>query len=127
MIQNIKNTLVTVLELAHIRLEMACLEISEQKERLLAAMIYILLATFFIFTAFISLLFGLNAFLESTESKISAFFIIAIIFLLLALTMAFFVVKFFKKQAFLSDMVSEIKQDIKALKEIINQPRDTLR
>ena len=63
-------------------------------------MIYILLATFFIFTAFISLLFGLNAFLESTESKISAFFIIAIIFLLLALTMAFFVVKFFKKQAF---------------------------
>ncbi|WP_249321912.1 phage holin family protein [Campylobacter curvus] len=69
---------------------MACLEISEQKERLLVAMIYILLATFFIFTAFISLLFGLNAFLENTESKISAFFIIAIIFLLLALTMAFF-------------------------------------
>ncbi|WP_349304389.1 phage holin family protein [Campylobacter curvus] len=127
MIQNIKNTLVTILELAHIRLEMACLEISEQKERLLAAMIYILLATFFIFTAFISLLFGLNAFLESTESKISAFFIIAVIFLLLALTMTFFVVKFFKKQTFLSDTVSEIKQDIKALKEIINQPRDTLR
>ncbi|WP_349304284.1 phage holin family protein [Campylobacter curvus] len=126
MIQNIKNTLVTILELAHIRLEMACLEISEQKERLLVAMIYILLATFFIFTAFISLLFGLNAFLESTESKISAFFIITVVFLLLALTMVFFVVKFFKKQAFLSDTVSEIKQDIKALKEIINQPRDTL-
>ena len=127
MIQNIKNTLVTILELAHIRLEMACLEISEQKERLLVAMIYILLATFFIFTAFISLLFGLDAFLESTESKISVFFIIAVIFLLLALTMTFFVVKFFKKQTFLSDTVSEIKQDIKALKEIINQPRDTLR
>lgn len=82
MLDNIKsgfrNSLITLLEIAQVRGEMARIEINEQKNQLISVLIFILLAFVFLLVSFVSLLFGLDNYLLP-EQKVKVFFSIAII------------------------------------------------
>ena len=72
-IQKIKNTLITTLELTQIRLQMLRIDFIQLKNSLLSTLVIILFAFLLLLVSFISLLFGLNSYL-SPENKITAFF-----------------------------------------------------
>lgn len=79
-----KNSVVTLLEIAQVRGEMARIEITEQKNQLISVVIIALLAFIFLLVSFISLLFGLDNYLLP-ENKIKVFFSISIIAILVVI------------------------------------------
>jgi|GEM_PF-747139 uncharacterized protein PM0613 len=122
-IQKIKNTLITTLDLAQIRLQMLRIDFIQLKNSLLSTLIIILFSFLLLLISFISLLFGLNSYL-SPENKIIVFFSISIIALFIVFLLAFGLSRFLKKQkTFMMDTVIEIQQDISALKNIIGKSK----
>ena len=122
-IQKIKNTLITTLELTQIRLQMLRIDFIQLKNSLLSSLIIILFSSLLLLVSFISLLFGLDSYL-APENKITVFFSISVIALLIVLFLAFGLSRFLKKQkTFMMDTVIEIQQDISALKNIIGKSK----
>ena len=122
-IQKIKNTLITTLELTQIRLQMLRIEFIQLKNSLLSSLIIILFSSLLLLVSFISLLFGLDSYL-APENKITVFFSISVISLFIVLLLAFGLSRFLKKQkTFMMDTVIEIQQDISALKNIIGKSK----
>lgn len=122
-IQKIKNTLITTLELTQIRLQMLRIDFIQLKNSLLSTLIIILFSFLLLLISFISLLFGLNSYL-SPENKITVFFSISVITLFIVFLLAFGLSRFLKKQkTFMMDTVIEIQQDISALKNIIGKSK----
>ncbi len=122
-IQKIKNTLITTLELTQIRLQMLRIDFIQLKNSLLSTLIIILFSFLLLLISFISLLFGLNSYL-SPENKITVFFSISVITLFIVFLLAFGLSRFLKKQKkFMMDTVIEIQQDISALKNIIGKSK----
>lgn len=120
--QQIKNVVTTTLELAHTRLEMARIELVQQKNYLVATLI-ILFSLFILFlVGFISLLFALNAYFPE-ETKITVFFSISAVVFFLILILTVMLLKTLKKQSgFMTTTLDEISKDITALKSVINNP-----
>ena len=111
-IQKIKNTLITTLDLTQIRLQMLRIDFIQLKNSLLSTLIIILFSFLLLLISFISLLFGLNSYL-SPENKIIVFFSISVIALFIVFLLAFGLSRFLKKQkTFMMDTVIEIQQDI---------------
>lgn len=122
-IQKIKNTLITTLDLTQIRLQMLRIDFIQLKNSLLSTLIIILFSFLLLLISFISLLFGLNSYL-SPENKIIVFFSISVIALFIVFLLAFGLSRFLKKQkTFMMDTVIEIQQDINALKNIIGKSK----
>jgi len=122
-IQKIKNTLITTLELTQIRLQMLRIDFIQLKNSLLSSLIIILFSSLLLLVSFISLLFGLDSYL-APENKITVFFSISVISLFIVLLLAFGLSRFLKKQkTFMMDTVIEIQQDISALKNIIGKSK----
>lgn len=122
-IQKIKNTLITTLELTQIRLQMLRIDFIQLKNSLLSSLIIILFSSLLLLVSFISLLFGLDSYL-APENKITVFFSISVISLFIVLLLAFELSRFLKKQkTFMMDTVIEIQQDISALKNIIGKSK----
>ena len=122
-IQKIKNTLITTLELTQIRLQMLRIDFIQLKNSLLSSLIIILFSSLLLLVSFISLLFGLDSYL-APENKITVFFSISVIALFIVLLLAFGLSHFLKKQkTFMMDTVIEIQQDISALKNIIGKSK----
>ena len=122
-IQKIKNTLITTLELTQIRLQMLRIDFIQLKNALLSSLIIILFSSLLLLVSFISLLFGLDSYL-APENKITVFFSISVISLFIVLLLAFGLSRFLKKQkTFMMDTVIEIQQDISALKNIIGKSK----
>ncbi|MBE2898944.1 phage holin family protein [Pasteurellaceae bacterium 20609_3] len=112
----VKNTVVTALELASVRLEMASVELSDLKSRLLGVVICALLAFILFLFSGISLLFALDAWLP-VEQKAFAFFLITGIGVGLMVLLGIAIVVLLRKQkGFLPDTLNEIKQDVAAIK-----------
>lgn len=122
-IQKIKNTLITTLELTQIRLQMLRIDFIQLKNSLLSSLIIILFSSLLLLVSFISLLFGLDSYLAS-ENKITVFFSISVISLFIVFILAFWLSRFLKKQkTFMMDTIIEIQQDISALKNIIGKSK----
>ena len=122
-IQKIKNTLITTLELTQIRLQMLRIDFIQLKNSLLSSLIIILFSSLLLLVSFISLLFGLDSYL-APENKITVFFSISVISLFIVLLLAFGLSRFLKKKkTFMMDTVREIQQDISALKNIIGKSK----
>ena len=122
-IQKIKNTLITTLELTQIRLQMLRIDFIQLKNSLLSSLIIILFSSLLLLVSFISLLFGLDSYL-APENKITVFFSISVISLFIVFILAFGLSSFLKKQkTFMMDTVIEIQQDISALKNIIGKSK----
>lgn len=122
-IQKIKNTLITTLELTQIRLQMLRIDFIQLKNSLLSSLIIILFSSLLLLVSFISLLFGLDSYL-ALENKITVFFSISVISLFIVFILAFGLSRFLKKQkTFMMDTVIEIQQDISALKNIIGKSK----
>lgn len=122
-IQKIKNTLITTLELTQIRLQMLRIDFIQLKNSLLSSLIIILFSSLLLLVSFISLLFGLDSYL-APENKITVFFSISVISLFIVFILAFRLSRFLKKQkTFMMDTVIEIQQDISALKNIIGKSK----
>lgn len=123
--QHIKNVVTVSLELAHTRLEMARIELVQQKNYLIATLV-ILFALFILFlVGLISLLFALNAYLPE-ETKITVFFSISAVVFLAILALIVMLLKTLKKQSgFMTTTLAEISEDIVALKNVIH--KSTLR
>ena len=122
-IQKIKNTLITTLELTQIRLQMLRIDFIQLKNSLLSSLIIILFSSLLLLVSFVSLLFGLDSYL-APENKITVFFSISVISLFIVLLLAFGLSRFLKKQkTFMMDTVIEIQQDISALKNIIGKSK----
>lgn len=122
-IQKIKNTLITTLELTQIRLQMLRIDFIQLKNSLLSSLIIILFSSLLLLVSFISLLFGLDSYL-APENKITVFFSISVISLFIVLLLAFGLSRFLKKQkTFMMDTIIEIQQDISALKNIIGKSK----
>ena len=122
-IQKIKNTLITTLELTQIRLQMLRIDFIQLKNSLLSSLIIILFSSLLLLVSFISLLFGLDSYL-APENKITVFFSISVISLFIVFILAFWLSRFLKKQkTFMMDTVIEIQQDISALKNIIGKSK----
>ena len=122
-IQKIKNTLITTLELTQIRLQMLRIDFIQLKNSLLSSLIIILFSSLLLLVSFISLLFGLDSYL-APENKITVFFSISVISLFIVFILAFGLSRFLKKQkTFMMDTVIEIQQDINALKNIIGKSK----
>lgn len=122
-IQKIKNTLITTLDLTQIRLQMLRIDFIQLKNSLLSTLIIILFSFLLLLISFISLLFGLNSYL-SPENKIIVFFSISVIALFIVFLLAFGLSRFLKKQkTFMMDTVIEIQQDISTLKNIIGKSK----
>ena len=122
-IQKIKNTLITTLELTQIRLQILRIDFIQLKNSLLSSLIIILFSSLLLLVSFISLLFGLDSYL-APENKITVFFSISVISLFIVFILAFGLSRFLKKQkTFMMDTVIEIQQDISALKNIIGKSK----
>ncbi len=121
---NIKNITITALELAQVRLNMACIELAEQKNYLLVTLGAVFLTFIFLLVALFSLLLGLDNLLEP-QTKITLFFVICGGAFVFALITLFIMLKSLKKQRyFMASTLTEIKRDIAALKQAVNTPRE---
>ncbi|QLB15780.1 hypothetical protein A6B39_10130 [Mannheimia granulomatis] len=123
MLDNIKsgfrNSIITLLEIAQVRGEMARLEISEQKNQLVAVLIFVLLGFIFLLVSFISLLFGLDNYLLP-DQKIKVFFAISIVTFIAVVICGVMILSSLKKQRnFMQSTLTELKLDIAAFKNAL--------
>ncbi|WP_386689866.1 phage holin family protein [Lonepinella sp. MS14437] len=124
-IQNIKtgvkNMLITLLELAQVRLDMARIELIQQKEQLVITLISALLFIVFLLITLISGLFAVNVYFEDPSQRLIAFLTISGITLLLAVAVIFIILNSLKKQrTFMQNTLEEVKLDIATLKQAAN-------
>ncbi|UAY78336.1 phage holin family protein [Pasteurella canis] len=115
-LQKVKNITLTSLELVHVRLEMARIELVQQKNFLVTLFTALFLILILLLVSFISLLFGLNSIIEPEIKHIVFFGISAgafLIILILLLVMRNIVAK---QRNFMVTTLSEVKNDIQALK-----------
>ncbi|WP_439241316.1 phage holin family protein [Lonepinella sp. BR2474] len=125
-IQNIKtgvkNMLITTLELAQVRLEMARIELRQHTQQLVAVLISALLLIVFLFIALMSGLFAVNAYFDDPSQRLIAFMSISGVALLLVLLCMFMILNALKKQrGFMQRTMEEVKLDIVALKQLANR------
>lgn len=119
----LKGSLATALELAGVRLEMAKLELNEQKERLLLVVIFALFSFLLLLLAGLSLIFALNAWLPE-EDKFRTFLCIGAGCLALVLLFAILIVRLIRKQrGFLDETLREVKLDIAAIRHSVNSQK----
>ncbi|QLB18076.1 phage holin family protein [Mannheimia granulomatis] len=123
MLDNIKlgfrNSIITLLEIAQVRGEMARLEISEQKNQLVSVLIFVLLGFIFLLVSFISLLFGLDNYLLP-DQKIKVFFAISIVTFIAVVICGVMILSSLKKQRnFMQSTLTELKLDIAAFKNAL--------
>nr|WP_231284620.1 phage holin family protein [Pasteurella bettyae] len=131
MLQNlksgIKNSAFTLLELAQVRLEMARIELNEQKNQLILTLALVLLSSIFLLISFISLLFGLNTIL-SEEQKVWVFFLISGMGILFVFILGGIVISSLKKQRhFMEATLQEVKLDIEAMKKATQLKQDNIK
>ncbi|MGY4677100.1 phage holin family protein [Pasteurella sp. P03HT] len=115
-LQKIKNITLTSLELVQVRLDMARVELIQQKNFLVTLLTALFLILILLLVSFISLLFGLNSIIDPEIKHLvffgisaGAFFIILILLLVMRNTVA-------KQRNFMVTTLTEIKGDIQALK-----------
>ncbi|MGR6981396.1 phage holin family protein [Testudinibacter sp. P27/CKL/0425] len=119
----LKGSLATALELAGVRLEMAKLELNEQKERLLLVLIFALFSFLLLLLAGLSLILALNAWLPE-EDKVRTFLFISAGCLALVLLFAILIVRLIRKQrGFLEETLREVKLDIAAIRHSVNSQK----
>ncbi|MDH2925392.1 putative superfamily III holin-X [Nicoletella semolina] len=119
---SIKNTVVTVLELAHVRLDMARIELVQQKNYLITTLIAVFVIFVSLLVAFLSLLFGLHSVLDPEMQKI-VFFSISGGAMLVCLLMGIIILRSLKKQShFMTQTLNEIRSDIIAIKSTLETP-----
>lgn len=120
--KSIKNVFMTSLELLHVRLEMARIELTQQKERLIFTLILTFTSLILMLIALISGLFGLNALIIDPQNKIKIFFAISAIALLIIFCLALMIIYSLRKQRrFMAETLNELKLDIVALKKLTNR------
>lgn len=119
----LKHSFITALELASIRLEMAKLELNEQKEHVLLIIVFALCGFLLLLLAGLSLIFALNAWLPEAD-KFRVFMLIACGCVLLVLILAILMIRLIRKQrGFLNDTLREVKLDLAAIKQSINSSK----
>lgn len=125
-IQNIKNGIknlfITSLELLHVRLEMARIELIQQKERLIFSIILAFSGLILMLIALISALFGLDAVILDPTVKVKIFFSISAVALAIVFIFALIIIRSLRQQrTFMSETLSELKLDIMALKKLADR------
>ncbi|MDH2999373.1 hypothetical protein A1D23_04550 [Chelonobacter oris] len=119
----VKSSFVTALELVGIRLEMAKLELNEQKEKILLVVVFALCSFLLLLLCGLSLIFALNAWLPE-EEKFRVFMLIATGCFVLVLIFAFLIIRLMRKQrGFLDQTLKEVKLDIAAIKQSVNSAK----
>ncbi|KGQ70919.1 hypothetical protein OA57_04120 [Chelonobacter oris] len=119
----VKSSFVTALELVGIRLEMAKLELNEQKEKILLVVVFALCSFLLLLLCGLSLIFALNAWLPE-EEKFHVFMLIATGCFVLVLIFAFLIIRLMRKQrGFLDQTLKEVKLDIAAIKQSVNSAK----
>lgn len=123
---SIKNTLVTMLELVYVRLDMARIELIQQRNSFITILAAILVACVCLLVAFISFLFGLNSILPAEMQKVVFFAISggALFFCLLIFLGIWYFLK--KQNGFMSLTLEEVRRDIFAIKNMLNTSKDDL-
>ncbi|MGC7560865.1 phage holin family protein [Pasteurella sp. PK-2025] len=121
-LQKIKNITLTSIELLQVRLEMARIELVEQKN-FLVALFSVLFFIFILFlVSFISLLFGLNAVLDPEMKKIVFFAVSAVAFFIILILLLIMRGILKKQRNFMLTTLTEMKHDIQALKGALASP-----
>lgn len=125
-LQKVKNITLTSLELIHVRLEMARIELVEQKNFLVT----LFTALFLILISFISLLFGLNSVIAPEIKHLVFFGISAGAFLIILILLLVMRDTVTKQRNFMVTTLAEVKNDIQALKGALGsqakkEPSDT--
>lgn len=118
-IKKVKHIFLTVLELMQVRLETARIEIIQQKHFLVALLITILFSFVLLLIGFISLLFGLNSYLDPEIKHIVFFSITFVVILIVTILFLILYNKVKKQQGFLSSTLYEIKRDFSELKSVL--------
>ncbi|MGV6989524.1 phage holin family protein [Testudinibacter sp. P80/BLE/0925] len=119
----LKHSFITALELASIRLEMAKLELNEQKEHAQLVIVFALCSFLLLLLAGLSLMFALNAWLPEAD-KFRVFTLIGCGCLLLVLTLVILIIRLIRKQrGFLDDTLREVKLDLAAIKQSVNSSK----
>ena len=120
----VKNSFVTALELIGVRLEMAKLELNEQKESLLLIILLALTCFLFLLFAGLSLLFALNTWLPEND-KFSVFMFIGVGCMILILIFALVILRLIRRQrGFLDTTIRELKLDIAAVKQSVHSQQN---
>ena len=120
----VKNSFVTALELIGVRLEMAKLELNEQKESLLLIILLALACFLFLLFAGLSLLFALNTWLPEND-KFSVFMFIGVGCMILILIFALIILRLIRRQrGFLDTTIRELKLDIAAIKQSVHSQQN---
>jgi uncharacterized membrane protein YqjE len=120
----VKNSFVTALELIGVRLEMAKLELNEQKESLLLIILLALTCFLFLLFAGLSLLFALNTWLPEND-KFSVFMFIGVGCMILILIFALIILRLIRRQrGFLDTTIRELKLDIAAIKQSVHSQQN---
>jgi uncharacterized membrane protein YqjE len=120
----VKNSFVTALELIGVRLEMAKLELNEQKESLLLIILLALTCFLFLLFAGLSLLFALNTWLPEND-KFSVFMFIGVGCMILILIFALIILRLIRRQrGFLDTTIRELKLDIAAVKQSVHSQQN---
>ncbi|MDP9501217.1 phage holin family protein [Bisgaard Taxon 45] len=121
-LQKIKNISLTSLELIHVRLDMARIELVKQKNFLITLLSVLFVIFILLLVSFISLLFGLNALLEPEIKHIVFFSISAGAFLLILILLLLMRNTLNKQRHFMVDTLTEVKHDIQAIKGALGSP-----
>ncbi len=120
----VKNSFVTALELIGVRLEMAKLELNEQKESLLLIILLALTCFLFLLFAGLSLLFALNTWLPEND-KFSVFMFIGVGCMILILIFALIILRLIRRQrGFLDTTIRELELDIAAIKQSVHSQQN---
>lgn len=115
----VKNILIIMLELAHVRLDMARIELNQQKEQLVSSLISVLLLIVFLLVALISSLFGVNVYFDNPQDRLTAFLTISGVSLFIVVILVFIILNSLKKQrGFMQETLNELKYDIATIKKL---------
>lgn len=115
-LHKVKNITLTSLELIHVRLEMARIELVEQKNFLVTLFTALFLILILLLISFISLLFGLNSIIAPEIKHLVFFGISAGAFLIILILLLVMRNTITKQRNFMVTTLDEVKNDIQALK-----------
>lgn len=120
--QGLKGLFITSLELLQVRLEMARIELVQQKERLIFTLVFALMGLILMLIALMSGLFALNALILDPTLKAKLFFGISAFALVLVVIFALIIIRTLRQQrSFMSETLNELKLDIASLKKLANR------
>ncbi|PJG85067.1 phage holin family protein [Conservatibacter flavescens] len=118
----IKNILITTLELAQVRLDMARIELSQLKERLIITLISALILVVCLLIALMSGLFAVNAYITDPQQKFIVFSAICGGGVFIAFILFLVILNSLKKQrTFMQNTLEEVKLDIATLKQLADK------